>query len=739
MDPSMFLQYSPPTGLPQESKLATYMSRSTSTPTRSLNQAMSNLSMESSPTAIKKTIITHPPPMPQPMPQPPPMMTHLPHPQFSPGTPLQAILAHAPPPQMLIGEFVPINYFSPPPMPLPPESPQSSPPNPMVMPPVNTQVHQENVGGTTYFYSTNPDSMNASGLNAPPLNQSGGMVPEGCIGVPSAYASQMYAGVPAHMPPVPAQNKPGLAATFYTPETIRSEIYQRNEDVFLQPDIQLPETVEMYAELTPLEGGGAHALATSYRATHRASGEHYALRRLHACAAPPALLARAEPWRNVDHPNVVRLHRCFATTDFGDRSVVLVYDYHPACMTLMTKYLATGAPGGVTDGNGAFHDPFSSDPDAPRPYTHQKNAMLRAVACGALLPEAVLWSLLVQLTAGLRAIHTAGLACRSLDATKVVMNGCRIRIAWGGIADVIHNSNVDIAQAQQEDMTALGRLALGMACRTAHCDNLNACMDLVARSYSADLKNLILYLLSATTRRSVTDLMPMIGARFYTQFFRGNPPLLEQLKRRTPSPYPKEITWNKNEAPSNSGGPREARRRFRGAIGPRDRQWAPFAHPYQDGRGQRAPRAEFGRELVGDWGPVHAEAFPGLLVPFGDGRWPPLARPGPSRQRPQQPRWGLARQGGANVARRAERSRSLLLGAEALSRSRFRGGDASGWGSPLAHSHRLLAGLAFLPSPVQSAMLLSMHVLNGVNWAPPDYDEIPFLPPIDELSLLNIS
>ncbi|XP_026500459.1 PAN2-PAN3 deadenylation complex subunit PAN3 isoform X9 [Vanessa tameamea] len=479
MDPSMFLQYSPPTGLPQESKLATYMSRSTSTPTRSLNQAMSNLSMESSPTAIKK---------------------------------------------MLIGEFVPINYFNPPPMPLPPESPQSSPPNPMVMPPINTQVHQENVGGTTYFYSTNPDSMNAPGLNVPPLNPPVGMVPEGCIGVPSAYASQMYAGVPAHLPPMPAQNKPGLAATFYTPETIRSEIYQRNEDVFLQPDIQLPETVEMYAELTPLEGSNAHSLATSYRATHRVSGEHYALRRLHACAAPPALLNRIEAWRNVDHPNVVRLHHCFTTKDFGDHSVVLVYDYHPACMTLMTKYLATGAPGGVTDGNGAFHDPFSSDPDAPRPYTHQKNAMLRAVACGALLPEAVLWSLLVQLTAGLRAIHTAGLACRSLDATKVVMNGCRIRIAWGGIADVIHNSNVDITQAQQEDMTALGRLALGMACRTVHCDNLNACMDLVARSYSADLKNLILYLLSATTRRSVTDLMPMIGARFYTQ--------VEALERR---------------------------------------------------------------------------------------------------------------------------------------------------------------------------------------------------------------
>lgn len=42
----------------------------------------------------------------------------------------------------------------------------------------------------------------------------------------------------------------------------------------------------------------------------------------------------------------------------------------------------------------------------------QKNAMLRAVASGALLPEAELWSMLVQLTAALRAIHAAGLACR---------------------------------------------------------------------------------------------------------------------------------------------------------------------------------------------------------------------------------------------------------------------------------------------------------------------------------------
>ncbi|CAG9781730.1 unnamed protein product [Diatraea saccharalis] len=364
MDPSIFLQYSPPNGLPQESKLATYMNRSTSTPTRSLSQALGKLSLESSPTSIKK--------------------------------------------QVLIGEFVPVNYYSP--TNILPDSPESSPPSTLPVVP-NTQVHQENVGGTTYFYSTNSDSVNTS----TGLNSSASLGADSCIGVPvvgvsSPYASQIYSGTPTHMS---GMAKPGLAASFYMPETIRSEIYQRNEDVFLQTDLRqfpdLPENVEMYSELTPLEGAPPHSMSSSYRVTHRHSGEQYALRRLHGLAAA-AGSKRLDLWKQVDHPNIVRLHDVFFTKAFGDHSTVLVYDYHPACATLMSKYLAGNGP--VNAESAAFHDPFSSDPDAPRPYTHQKNAMLRAVACGALLPEAVLWSLLVQLTAALRAIHTAGLACR---------------------------------------------------------------------------------------------------------------------------------------------------------------------------------------------------------------------------------------------------------------------------------------------------------------------------------------
>ena len=38
-----------------------------------------------------------------------------------------------------------------------------------------------------------------------------------------------------------------------------------------------------------------------------------------------------------------------------------------------------------------------------------------------LLPESLIWTYVVQLTAALRHIHTAGLACRTLDPTKILV------------------------------------------------------------------------------------------------------------------------------------------------------------------------------------------------------------------------------------------------------------------------------------------------------------------------------
>lgn len=103
-------------------------------------------------------------------------------------------------------------------------------------------------------------------------------------------------------------------------------------------------------------------------------------------------------------------------------ALVLVYDYYPGSQTLLAKYF-TPAP----ETNG-YTDPFQGE---ARPfrwvfhslwgsrsfnrfllliYSHKSN--MQRTSNGPLLPEATIWSIIMQLTAGLRAIHQAGLACK---------------------------------------------------------------------------------------------------------------------------------------------------------------------------------------------------------------------------------------------------------------------------------------------------------------------------------------
>lgn len=80
--------------------------------------------------------------------------------------------------------------------------------------------------------------------------------------------------------------------------------------------------------------------------------------------------------------------------------MVFVYDYHPGSETLLTKHFS------ATELNG-FADPFSSEPNSSRSFTHSKSNILRQQHSN-LLPESVIWSYIIQLTAALRVIHAAG-------------------------------------------------------------------------------------------------------------------------------------------------------------------------------------------------------------------------------------------------------------------------------------------------------------------------------------------
>lgn len=50
---------------------------------------------------------------------------------------------------------------------------------------------------------------------------------------------------------------------------------------------------------------------------------------------------------------------------------MFVYDYHPGAETLMSKHFA------LSDQANGYADPFNSDPNVARPYSHTKNALLR--------------------------------------------------------------------------------------------------------------------------------------------------------------------------------------------------------------------------------------------------------------------------------------------------------------------------------------------------------------------------
>jgi PAB-dependent poly(A)-specific ribonuclease subunit 3 len=112
---------------------------------------------------------------------------------------------------------------------------------------------------------------------------------------------------------------------------------------------------------------------------------------------------------------------------------------------------------------------------------------------------------------------------------------------------------------QQDDLAALGKLILALACNTLLAlqsrESMQASMDVVTRNYSLDLRNLIAYvprlspplfssslllessnvivyslpdlfcsylLFNQNRTKAIVDIMPMIGARFYTQLDAAN-------------------------------------------------------------------------------------------------------------------------------------------------------------------------------------------------------------------------
>ncbi|CRK95864.1 CLUMA_CG009311, isoform A [Clunio marinus] len=381
--------------------------------------------------------------------------------------------------------------------------PQESPPNIY-----SAGIHQENVGGTTYFYSQEQPPATYSEEPLLPLSYPITPMP-GHIYTPPAHIANNIKPKSYH------------SSIFFMPEDLRNILLLKNEitNNIEHDSSNLPLEIDNYHSLSLLEATSNLTVpsTTTYKATHSSTGLRYCLRRLHGfrIQSVKQMMQVVEVWKKFSHPNCVTLREVFTTKVFGDNSLILVYDLHAGSQTLLSKYFTPTANGYGTTGSA-----FSGD---ARPFSHKST--LQRTANGPILQENELWHLIIQLTCGLKGIHQANLACRSLDPTKIIYDGKRLRFSFVGLNDIItfdpnqQNPFHLVNHYQQDDLTALGKLIVALACRclqSVHRDQIQHSIDLISRHYSSDLKNLITYLLSPNKMKSIVEgVMPKIGVRFY--------------------------------------------------------------------------------------------------------------------------------------------------------------------------------------------------------------------------------
>lgn len=190
------------------------------------------------------------------------------------------------------------------------------------------------------------------------------------------------------------------------------------------------------------------------------------------------------------HANIVGLREGFTTKAFNDNSLVMVYDFHPDSTTLAEEWLS-------------------------------QDSIARRRQAGVPIPERVLWSYIIQIANALKAVHTAGLAIRNLDATKILITGKnRIRINGVGLPDVLaFDQATPMALYQQEDLLQFGQLILSLCSDFLQPgQHFAAGLDYIGRAYSMDLKNLVAYLIGKpSSLKSIDEVLRLAGPRILNE------------------------------------------------------------------------------------------------------------------------------------------------------------------------------------------------------------------------------
>ncbi|BFZ59394.1 PAB-dependent poly(A)-specific ribonuclease subunit 3 [Saitoella coloradoensis] len=334
-------------------------------------------------------------------------------------------------------------------------------------------------------YSAPPDIMN------PYANPSASMYYQPSMQPYQPLQYHLYAAQPPHRSDLLPYQR--TIHGFFLSDNIREEL-QRKSAATLQTigDLNLPSSVHVYHSLVPLDTKREKDTRVFgypswvYKAFSGTEGKTYALRRIEGFRlVKEQAIGLIEQWRRVTNASIVTVHEAFTTKAFGDNSIVFAYDFHPLSTTLYDTH-------------------FGPNPRYVAKYEGQ-----------AAVPEKVIWSYITQITSALRAIHSAGLAARCIDPTKILMTSkMRIRLNCLGIVDVLaYDTGGTLEEWQQDDLLQLGRLIVSIACGSPLAANdFPSAVDFISRHYSAELKDIIVYLISKPSpTKTISEIVTLIA------------------------------------------------------------------------------------------------------------------------------------------------------------------------------------------------------------------------------------
>lgn len=187
-------------------------------------------------------------------------------------------------------------------------------------------------------------------------------------------------------------------------------------------------------------------------------------------------------WRRVDNGGVVSVIDAFTTRAFGDASLIFVTDYFPLSKTLVEHHFTSTNRFGTRVSN--------------------------------TVPEKTLWGYIVQMASAIKSVHSANLAVRCMDPSKVILTDKnRIRLSACSILDVVQfEAQRPLLELQQEDFIHFGKLILAIGTNNLSPNIvLKNAVDQLGRTYTSELRDIVAWLLTPAQPPSTKSIDEFLG------------------------------------------------------------------------------------------------------------------------------------------------------------------------------------------------------------------------------------